>query len=147
MDVGLEFAAIWYDADMIELRVIASGVAFRGEAKVYVGIGQLEEAAATLRGFPRSPADGRELTLGPFDPKFVRGAVKMRFYCSDSSGHAYVEAKIESHETSGGTRESALLSIPIEAVALDSFVEELRRLELRKSGIARLAGAPASDRR
>jgi hypothetical protein len=147
MDVGLQFTVIWDDADMFSLRVTASSAAFRGEAEVYVGIGQLEEAAATLEGFPRSPADAREVTLGSFDPGFVRGAIKMRFYCSDSSGHAYVEAKIESRETPGGTRESAQLSIPIEAAALDSFVEELRRLELRKSGIARLIRAPASDRR
>jgi hypothetical protein len=147
MDVGLQFAAIWDDADMIELRVIASSAAFRGEAKVYVAIGQLEEAAATLKGFPQSPADVRELTLGSFDPGYVRGAINMRFYCTDSSGHAYVEAKIESQEKPGGTHESALLSIPIEAAALDSFVEELRRLESRKSGIARLIRAPAADRR
>jgi len=52
VDIGFQFEAIWQDNDVIEVRVLASNGIFCGRADVYVGIGQLEESSARLRGFP-----------------------------------------------------------------------------------------------
>lgn len=140
MDIGLQFEVIYKAEDLIQVRVFAWNGSFGGTADIYVGIGRLEEIAARLKGFPASVSDRREITLGAFGPN-TAGGVEMQFYCADASGHAYVELKIESGSLSGKTVQSAILSLPIEAAAVDSFVDDLRVPGLRKTGIARLEGA------
>ena len=141
MDIGLQFEVIYKAEDLIQVRVFAWNGAFGGTADIYVGIGRLEEIAAELEGFPASVSDGREIKLGALGPK-AAGGVEMRFYCTDASGHAYVECKIDSGSLSVEPVQSVTLSLPIEAAAVDSFVDELRLLGVRKSGLARLEGAP-----
>lgn len=146
VDIGFRFEVIYRDNDLLEVRVTAWNGAFGGTADVYVGIGGLEEAAARLRGFPKRPADVREVMLGAFGPASAGGGVSMRFYCADAAGHAYVDSKIESDSLAGRPVQCVTLSLPIEAAAVDSFVEELRLLGLRKTGVASLKGVPASVR-
>jgi hypothetical protein len=57
--------------------------------------------------------------------------------CPRVSGHAYVDSTIESGRNAAGKIESVSLSLPVEAAAVDSFVEELRQLENR--------GKPGTD--
>ena len=64
----------------------------------------------------------------------------MRFYCADRAGHAYVESKIESEVESAGVVQSAVISMPIEAAAVDAFVGDLQMLERDRSGTALLKG-------
>ncbi len=61
MDIGLEFQAGWDDVDVIDVRISAWNGTFGGTTNIYVGVGELEEAAATLRGFPNDSSDTREL--------------------------------------------------------------------------------------
>ena len=68
------------------------------------------------------------------------GASKMRFHCLDGAGHAYVELTIDSNCTTGGTIQTAILTLPIEASAVDVFVDGLARLELKRAGSAYLRG-------
>ncbi len=148
MDIGFQFEVTYKDKDLMKVRVSAWNGTFGGTAVAYLGIGQLEEFAATLEGFPRSPSDTREITLGAFGPEWAGGGVSMQFYCADRAGHAYVESKIESDDVDkqGRTIESVVLSLPIEAAAVDSFVEELRQLSAEKAKTARLCGAePGTD--
>src|SRR5271163_3556012 len=51
------------------------------------------------------------------------GAVSMAFYCKDAAGHALVEARIESEHGGTPKAQSALFFVPVEASALDAFVE------------------------
>jgi len=138
MDIGFQFEVIYKDRDFLEVRVSAWNGTFGGMADVYVGIGRLEETAETLKGFPNRLSDTREITLGGFGPDSAGGAVSMRFYCRDASGHAYIESRIESDSSSGKPMQSVSLSLPIEATAVDTFVDELRRLGSNKSGVAHL---------
>jgi hypothetical protein len=131
---------IWQDEDLFDIRVSAWNGAFGGVAELYVAIGGIEELANKLAGFPRNPTDVREIVLGMFGREFAGGAVRMRFYCSDKAGHAYVESKIESGTESAGVVQYAIISMPIEAAAIDSFVIDLRRLERERSGTAILQG-------
>src|SRR6266404_6342584 len=94
---GFRFQAIWFDNDVIQLCVSAWNGTFGGVADIYEALGDLEEAAAQLRGFPRNPSDSREIIFGNFDRKFAGGGVSMRFHCVDGAGHAYVEATIDSN--------------------------------------------------
>ena len=138
MEAGFQFAVIWSDAVVVEVPISAWNGLFGGTTDVYVGIGQLSEAAEQLEGFPTSPSDVRELIFGAFGPKHAGAAVSMRFYCVDGSGHASVDSQIESDYDSQRKAQSVVLSLPIEAAEVDSFVDELRCLNAERKGAARL---------
>ena len=140
MNIEIRFQTIWYDQDVVKLRVSAWNGDFDGAAEVYEGIGDMHKAAAQLQGFPRNPSDTRELIFGTFDRKCTGGGVSMRFHCTDSAGHAHVETRIDSSVLSGGTFETVLLAMPIEATAVDLFVRELQRMEEDRSSTAHLTG-------
>jgi len=146
MDIGFQFEVIYKDSDLLQVRVSAWNGAFGGTAEVYVGIGKLEEAAAQPKGFPNDPSDTREVVWGAFGSQSAGGGVSMRFYCADASGHAYVDAKIQSDSLPGKPVQFVNLSQPIEASAVDSFVDELRLVGVRKAGVARLEGVPTAVR-
>ncbi len=136
MNKGLQIDVKWFDNDLLEVRITAWNGAFGGAADVYLSIGGLRETADKLSGFPRNPTDKRELLFGRFGPGQAGGAVGMRFYCADGAGHAYVESKIESDNQIAGVNECVVLPLLIEPAALDSFVEDLRRLDAEKAGTA-----------
>jgi hypothetical protein len=136
MNKGFQLDVKWHDNDLLEVRITAWNGAFGGAADVYLPIGGLRETAEKLSGFPRNPTDKREVLFGRFGPVQAGGAVGMRFYGADGAGHTYVESKIESDNQIAGVNESVVLSILIEPAALDSFVEDLRRLDAEKTGAA-----------
>jgi hypothetical protein len=138
MDNGFQFDVRWHDNDMLEVCIGAWNGAFGGTVDVYVAIGELKEAAEALDGFPRSATDKREVVFGHFGHKWAGGAATMRFYCADGAGHAYVESRMESDRQVAGVTQLAVLVLGIEPAALDSFVEDLRRLEAQQAGTARL---------
>jgi len=138
MDVGVKFQLIWYDNDVIKLLVSAWNGSFGGVAEIYEAIGDLETAASNLRGFPNNPRDQREIIFGNFDRKCAAGGVKLRFHCVDGAGHAYVEATMDANYETGGTIQTVVLAMPVEAAAIDEFVRELQRLESDLSGTAYL---------
>jgi hypothetical protein len=140
MDTGFKITVIWSDNDVIKIRVSAWNGLFGGAADVYVGVDQLGETAAQLEGFPKTPSDVRKVILGAFGPESAGGGVSIRFYCVDGSGHSYVDSRIESDYDSARKSQSAVLSLPIEAAAVDSFVEELRCLNAERKGAAHLKG-------
>jgi len=140
MELGFQVAVIWGDADVIEIRVTAWNGLFGGTADVYVAIGKLGKIAAQLEGFPKNPSDVREVMFGAFGPKYAGGGVSMRFYCVDGSGHASVDSTIEADYEQKVKTQSAVLSLRVEAAAVDSFVEELRRLNAEGKGAAHLKG-------
>jgi hypothetical protein len=139
-DLGIRFEVIYKDVHLIEVRISGWNGAFGGVSDVYLGLDQLEETVAAIRGFPRNFADVREIRLGSDSDPGRR--VSMRFYCVDSSGHASVDLTIESAPDAAGKIQSAILSLPIEASAVDSFVEDLHRLSSSGAGIATLGGCP-----
>jgi len=134
MEKGVQLDVMWHDHDLLEVAIAAWNGSFGGAVNVYVAIGELKETADKLKGFPRSPTYKREFVFGQFGRKL--GAVSMRFYCADRAGHAYVELKIESGTQIAGVTQSVVLSVYIEPAALDSFVEDLCRLESDKAGTA-----------
>jgi hypothetical protein len=138
MHVGLSLKVIWYDRDVIELRISASNGAFAGVTDLYEGYGDLEKAAAQLSGFPQNPSDEREVVFGTFDRKGAGGGVRLRFHCVDNSGHAYADVIIASGRLEGGMNQNVALAMPVEAAALDRFVEELEKLEADLTSTARL---------
>ncbi len=86
----------------------------------------LSKLAKALRGFPSRPDDFRDFELGTFNPKQADGGAQMHFYCADAAGHAVVELKLRGNGCKGvGEIESVALRIPIQAAAVDNFIQQL----------------------
>jgi hypothetical protein len=143
LDSGIAVEIVWFDDDLVELRVRASNGRFAAAAELCVNLDALATLAGTLAGFPTSPADVRECTLGNFDPAAARGGVRLRLACTDALGHAAVRVTVRAAGTAftDGRKtedEFADLTIPVEPAAIDAFVEELRRSEIRTGWRAHL---------
>jgi hypothetical protein len=117
----------------MKVRISGWNGAFGGMSDAYLGLDGLKETAAAIRGFPRNVQDVRKIMLDS-------ERVSMRFYCVDSAGHASVDSTIESASDATGKTQSATFSLPIEASAVDTFVEDLGRLSMSGTGIAILRG-------
>jgi hypothetical protein len=141
VEAGLLFGVIYGDIDLLKVRISAWNGCYGGVADVYVAIGELQNVASKLEGFPQHPNDVREHAFGEFGRSSAGGAARIRCYCVDRAGHAYIESKMESEYETGGVVQSVVLSMGIEANAVDSFIVGLRRLETDGSGIAFLKGA------
>ena len=142
MEPGLSLQIVWSDQNALEVAVRAWNGSFGGHADVYCGLQALGSIADAIRGFPRGTGDMREVTLGSLERKYAGGGVKLRFHCVDSPGHAFVEVMIDSNHPLGGTVQTALVSLPVEATAVDSFVEALVRMGTTHEGSARLRTPP-----
>jgi|ERR1700722_8007435 len=140
MQTGIRFHVIYQDDDLIQVCVTAWNGAFGGLAEIYAGISTLSEAAANISGFPNNPSDTREIVFGNLERKYAGGGVRLRFHCIDGAGHSYVEALIDSNSLEGGTVQTALLAMRVEATAVDMFVQELKRMEANRTGTAFLRG-------
>ena len=94
---------------------------------------------AALNCFPKNVSDVRDVMFGAFGGESAGGGVSMRFYCTDHAGHTFVEAKVESDRDSADRVQSAVMIVPIEASAIDSFIDELRSLGAGATTTARLS--------
>ena len=135
---GLRLEVLWFDIDVIELHVAASNGAFAGTTRLYVGRDGLKEAADRLRGFPRSPADERELVLGTLEPGFAGGGVLLRMHCTSPAGHAVVHVTCRSDTQGEEQAETAAFSMPVLAAGMDDFVRALDAMPVERGAAASL---------
>ena len=140
MKIGLKFDIPPEDDTYLKIRISAWNGSFGGEAAIYVDTVQPKETAAQLRGFPVSLSDVRELSFGKFGPKWAGGAASLRFYCINGSGHARLDAKIESDYDQAGKAESVTMTLSIEPAALDRFVQGLDKLDPKEGAQVFLEG-------
>jgi hypothetical protein len=75
MDRCVRLAYWYHDVDVGELRVSAWNGSFGGSTCVYVGQGDLADAATLLAGFPVSLEDKREVTFGAFGSDSAGGGI------------------------------------------------------------------------
>ena len=139
---GINLEVIWFDQDVIEVVCACSNGYFSGWAEVYLSHDDLPSLANTLRGFPSSRCDTRQVELGTFNPAHADGGVRLDFHCRDSVGHAVVEVKLRGDGCKGlGEVESVALRLAVEAAAIDAFVLELTSMGSAIGASARLAMA------
>ena len=138
--------AVYDDDDLLELRVTISNGSFSGGTSVYVDRDALESCAALLKGFPAPVQDERVVEWGDSDVSSSLGGVKLRFLCIDASGHAGVWAELRSSDSLSGVmpHQTVRLFLPIEAAAVDRFVDELAIVGAKKRGRAQLTGGPTT---
>jgi hypothetical protein len=134
----LQLDVVYVDEDLFELEVSACNGGFAGHAHVFAERNEPEKIAAALEGFPRHIRDERALEIGTFGPKFAGGEVHMKLYCADAAGHAVVELRLASDSTSAQRTQSVVIFLPVEAAALDDFIEELRRIQSGEADSAAL---------
>ena len=128
-ETGMQITVIYADQHLIELRVASSNGAFAGRVDVYADIGAPAEFARVLRGFPVSRSDVREFEIGDTSVADAGGGTGFRFCCVNPVGHAVVEVRLQSGpRRKGGSSDSALLHISIEAAAVDAFAGQLERM-------------------
>lgn len=129
------------DPDYLRLDISIADGDFAGRVDVYEDPELPKTLAETLRGFPRSPADRREIVLGSFDPRVAGGGVRLIFRCVDRSGHAIVEAELEDQPMDGTPQRSVQLRMPVVAPAIDTFVAELSAWSPKLGDRRQLSGA------
>lgn len=136
---GIEFEVVWFDQDVIEYQIRCSNGSFCGATRMYLGHGDLSKAADALSGFPSSANDSRQVELGTFEPNMAGGGIYMFFSCVDSVGHAAVRVKIRADGCKAmGEAQSVALDVPVEAGAIDSFVNQARSITYAKGAKAYL---------
>jgi hypothetical protein len=139
VEKGINLEVIWFDQDLLEVLFSCSNGYFSGQAQIYMSHDTPSELATGLSGFPSSPADSREFELGTFNPNHADGGVRMRFFRSDSAGHAAVDVKLRGDACKAlGEIESVALRIPIEAASVDSFIRQLRTIDKTMGATASL---------
>jgi len=121
----LSLMVLEIDPDYLRLEIIMADGAFGGRVDVYEQPDLPDVLAVLLRGFPVSPADQREVTLGSFDPSHAGGGIRLVFRCTDRAGHAIVDAELEDSPSDGGPVRSVRLAMTVEPSAIDTFVGQL----------------------
>ena len=138
----LSVEVVWFDEDMLELAFSARSSKFAGQTTFYAALDEAERFAKHIEGFPSRADDSREYEFGGSTVPGYGGA-KLRLTCKDGTGHLVAQATIYRTPDSGPVRvaESATIEFASVPSAVDSFVEDLRRMRVRIGDVAVLRHA------
>lgn len=138
---GFKLEVIWFDDDMLELRVCASNSMFSGQSTFYASLDEPMTFANQISGFPKSTGDVREYEFGGSDLQGYGGA-KIRMSCKDGSGHLDIKVSISS-ALFGDVQEleTTILHFATVPSAIESFVDDLRKMQIRVGENAKLQSA------
>ena len=132
MKPGIHFKKIWFDNELMELRIES----FDGDSffatKVYVGHQDFEALIDGLNTF-KDQVDGGifDIQLGGFGPEYAHGAFDGRLHFQNR-GKIHVTIKSQSDYKEFGMKHvasEATLYLISEAALLDTFIVELRQLQ------------------
>jgi hypothetical protein len=140
MKQGLTISVVDPDDDYLGIEIRAANHRFAGTTRIYAGLDELSAFAAQIVGFPKSPHDERTVTFGHTDPGWAGGHARLRFHCTDGSGHTAIEIDIADDDDFHAAA-AATFSIPVQPADLDRFLGTLRRLERDQCGEAVLPPA------
>ena len=139
MDKGIRLTKLWFDIDIVELRVeVADGSSvFANE--VYVAHYTLDETVSDLDRFRDHVHGGLyNLRFGEFGPEYRKGAFHARFHFL-KPGRLYVTCQQESDFVDFGTKtvaSCATMFIESEPILLDHFIAELKQMANGKREVA-----------
>jgi hypothetical protein len=136
---GIEFEIMWFDNNIIELRVGGSNGRFTGSVDLFVGHDSLEMVTGVLRGFPETAEDCREFILGTFDPELAGGGARFHWHCTDAVGRVAVDVTLRTDPRYLSNRsETAEFVVFVEPAAIDEFVDSVAYMPVAVGAIARL---------
>jgi hypothetical protein len=141
MNPGIHFKKIWFDNDLIELRIEASDGDSLFVTTVYVGDQELDELIERLNKFKDQVYGGIfDLRLGGFGPEYGNGAFDARLHFQ-SRGKIHITVNAQSDFIEFGIKNvasEATLYLISEPALLDNFIVDLRALQARSTSDANL---------
>lgn len=141
MKPEIKMQKIWFDDDMIELRIEVSDGCSLFSTKVYVGHETLASAVTALAKFKDQVHGGLyDILFGEFGPEYASGAFSARLHFA-RPGKLYVTCKMESPFADFALNKvasQATLYLRTEPVLLDNFIAELKALDAKKRDDATL---------
>jgi len=144
MKPGIHFKKIWFDNELVELRIES----FDGDSffttKVYVGHKDFEALIDGLNRFKDHVYGGIfDIKLGGFGPEYANGAFDARLHFQNR-GKIHVTIKSQSDYKEFGIKtvaSEATLYLVSEPALLDNFIGELRKLQAAVTDEASLEAA------
>lgn len=141
MEPGIQLTKVWFDDDMVELKVnVSDGRSFFSN-RVYVAYSALTEAVAQLDAFKDHIHGGLlDVRFGEFGPEYANGAFHARFHFPNP-GRLYIGCRQQSgFEEFSVTKvaSEAILYLKTEPALLDNFISELKGLDAKRREEAHL---------
>lgn len=131
MKAKIEFEKVWFDEDMVELRILVSNGHSMFTNKVYIGSNELELLSKQLEAFKTEYHGGVEdIIFGTFGVEYASGAFRARLHFP-KPGLLYISTKQQSKffEFKGGYEASeANMYLSTEPALFDNFLLELKSL-------------------
>jgi hypothetical protein len=135
---GLKIETVWFDSDMLELKLRACSADFSGQANFYAALDEPSVFAKHIEGFPNSINDVREFEFGSTNLQEYGGA-RIKLYCRDSSGHLVVQVEVYKNPIDlPNVSEAATIRIDAVPATVDSFVDDLKRMKIEVGEYAEL---------
>jgi len=131
MKLGIHLSKIWFDNDVVELRIdVSDGNSFFSN-QVYVGYSTLADVVAELEVFKDQVYGGvLDMRFGEFGPEYAKGAFHARLHFA-KPGKLYITCKQQSEFEDFSVMKvasEATLYLRTEPALLDNFIAELRSL-------------------
>jgi hypothetical protein len=140
---GIHFTKVWFDDDVIELKIDVSDGISSFSNRVYVGYSALTDVVTELGVFKDRVHGGLlDIQFGKFGPEYANGAFHARLHFS-KPGRLYITSKQQSEFGEFSVTQvasEATLYLKTEPALLDNFISELRSLEAKKREDAHLEG-------
>ena len=141
MNVGITFEKIWFDDDLVELRISSSDGTSVFVNKVYAGHQTVENLVVGLSAFKHKVYGGiYDIVFGEFGPEYASGAFHARLHFQDR-GKVHITAKSQSSFEDFGKKNvasEATIYMISEPALLDNFIAELDALRASKRDDAKL---------
>ncbi len=137
--LGLSLTVIWFDEDVLELKLHASNVRFSGIANFYSSREELVNFAKGISDFPIYFNDVRKFEFGGTELSGYGGA-KISFSCMDRRGHILITVDVYSKPLVDlQPIESASVRLLTTPSELDCFVRDIITMDAESLGTAFLS--------
>lgn len=144
MNSGVYLRKIWFDEDVVELKIESSDGNSLFSNNVYVGHQELADLIAGLNTFRDHVYGGiYNIQFGAFGPEYAKGAFAARLHFQ-KPGKIYVTIKAQSEFEEFGIKNvasEAALYFTTEPILLDNFIAELKALSSGLRDEAKLEAA------
>lgn len=141
MQKGIQMTKVWFDADLIELKIEVSDGTSLFSNKVYAAYHTMDALASNLSVFREHIHGGLlDIRLGEFGPEYASGAFHARLHFP-RPGNLYITCKMESDFEEFSIKKvasEATLYLKTEPVLLDNFISELKSLNAKRRDNANL---------
>ena len=144
MNPGISLSKIWFDDDMVKLKIDSFDGNSLFSTNVYVGHEQLNSLVAGLSIFKDHVHGGiYDIELGSFGREYASGAFRARLHFQER-GQIYITLAAQSEFEEFGRKNvasEATLYLRSEPALLDNFIGELKALTAGKRDDANLEAA------